>query len=531
MKVLYPDIYSFDQLFTFSGLEGRTDYRNMLTLLSRKERFTYWPMLPERNGTIRIPEYDGPITVCSDFASFGPNRMLLADAWNLLIDGEAEFEDVDENAYEIARGNGKILFATKGFLHKEFLDADFDALYERKKRAFDALASFPDVEDEDTARAVTRACAVLRSCVYSPEDKFKAHWVTPDRWPHRNCWIMDSVYQALGLQYFDRKAAEEAICSLFDYQEPNGKVPMTASPTYVTPSMIQQPVLANGLKAIGASREVIEYALPHLVAFVEWVLVHRDLDGDGVLEWITDGSCKVCPCGESGMDNSPRFDSLKICGAVDLTCFISRECEVIAEFARQLGKADIQARFQRHHERLNQLIEKCFWNEEMGFYTDFEIYGRRQTKVSAVSGFLPLLCGAASPEHAAKLAEHTRNPNTYGTYYPLPSVSVSDPAFELDMWRGPVWHIFNYHAAEGLDRYGYHLEADHIRRRTVEAAVRYYKEFAAFYEFYDPFGKIAPGLINRKGSNHPDDCEWVHRAVHDYGWSAAVFLDMLYKTR
>ncbi len=128
MKVLYPDIYSFDQLFTFSGLEGRTDYRNMLTLLSRKERFTYWAMLPERNGTIRIPDCDGPITVCSDFASFGPNRMLLADAWNLLIEGEAAFEDVDENAYEIARGNGKILFATRGFLHREYLDADFDAL-------------------------------------------------------------------------------------------------------------------------------------------------------------------------------------------------------------------------------------------------------------------------------------------------------------------------------------------------------------------------------------------------------------------
>ena len=77
MKVLYPDIYSFDQLFTFSGLEGRTDYRNMLTLLSRKERFTYWAMLPERNGTIRIPDYDGPFLSREEYRGSLPKRTAL----------------------------------------------------------------------------------------------------------------------------------------------------------------------------------------------------------------------------------------------------------------------------------------------------------------------------------------------------------------------------------------------------------------------------------------------------------------------
>ena len=215
MKVLFPDIYSYDQLFTFSGLEGRTDFAHMLTLLSQKERFTYWPMLPVRSGSIRIPDYDGPIVVCSDFASFGPNRMLLADAWNLLIDGEATLEGFEDGAYEIAKSNGRILLATKGFLHKEFLTADFDALFEKKKRAYEVLAPFPEVDGDDMANAVARACSVLRSCVYTPEEKFTTLWVTPDRWPHRYCWIMDSVYQALGLQYFDKKAACDAICALF----------------------------------------------------------------------------------------------------------------------------------------------------------------------------------------------------------------------------------------------------------------------------------------------------------------------------
>ena len=147
----------------------------------------------------------------------------------------------------------------------------------------------------------------------------------------------------------------------------------------------------------------------------------------------------------------------------------------------------------------------------------------------AVSGFMPLFCGAASKEHAAALAAHVRNKDTFGTEYPLPSVSLSDPAFELDMWRGPVWHIFNYIAAEGLDRYGYTEEADLIRKQTVKMQIRNYREFGGFYEFFDPAGIVPPGKINRKGPNVPEGLSPLHRAVHDYGWSASIFLDMLAK--
>ena len=173
---------------------------------------------------------------------------------------------------------------------------------------------------------------------------------------------MDSVYQALGLQYFDKKAACDAICALFAHQEPCGKVPMTVFPGYAAQAMIQQPVIANGLKAIDAPDDVIEFALPRLERFIDWVLPHRDLDGDGILEWMTLGFDKICPCGESGMDNSPRFEGGRICGSVDLTCVISRECEVIAEFAQRLGKADVQKKYAEIHENLNSLIESKLWN-------------------------------------------------------------------------------------------------------------------------------------------------------------------------
>ena len=528
MKKIMPNIYSADQLFTFCGLDGKTDYFNMLTLLSRPERFTYYVMFPQRRGEIRLPDTSAPLAVGGDFADFGASRMLLADACNLLISGPAEVLDVDEKLYTVLRKGALTLFAVKGFERPEFLDADYEALRKGKEKFLDEIAAYTEAPDDDTAKAAAAAWAVMRNCIYSAEGKFKGYYITPDRWPHRASWIMDSVYQAITLKYFHRQAAVDSVFALFAHQQPSGRIPMNGNPVEECIRVqTQQPIIAAALKKLDATRDEIAEALPHLDAYIDWLYAHRDCDSDGLLEWFTCGVSPDCPCGESGMDNSPRFDDHSTYAAVDLNCFVSHECEVIAEFAAALGDEATRKKYAERHAELNRLIEENFWNDEIDFYCDRDILYWTPTKISAVSGFLPLICGAASPEHAARLAAHVHNPKTYGTRYPLPSVSVSDPKFEKDMWRGPVWHIFNYWTAEGLDRYGYAAEARLIREKTVEAAVRYYRELGGFDEFYDCDGVIPPPLIRRKGKNTQDLKSGLFRAIHNYGWSASIFLDML----
>lgn len=529
MKRIMPDVYSADQLFTFSGLDGATNYFNMLTLISRPERFTYYVMLPKRRGEIRLPDCSEPLAVGGDFADFGKSRMLMADACNLLISGSVELLDVDETVYTVRRKGSLTLFSVKGFEHPELLDADYDALRKGKEKFLDEVAAvMPDVPDDATAKTAAKAWAVMRNCIYSAEGKFRGYFITPDRWPHRASWIMDSVYQAITVKHFHRQAAVESVFALFAHQQESGRIPMNGDPRVEHVRVqTQQPIIAAALKKLDATKDEIAEALPHLIAYIDWLYTHRDCDSDGLMEWFTYGGSPNCPCGESGMDNSPRFDGRSTYAAVDLNCFISRECEVISEFAGILGNTVEQKRFAERHAKLNELIEEHFWNDEIDFYCDRDILYWEATKISAVSGFLPLVCGAASPEHAARLAAHIRNPKTFGTRYPVPSMSVSDPKFEKDMWRGPVWHIFNYWTAEGLERYGYDAEARLIREKTVEAGVRYYTELGGFDEFYDCDGEIPPPLIQRKGKNTQDLKSGLFRAVHDYGWSASIFLDML----
>ena len=530
-KIKYPSVYGADQLLTFSGLDGRTDYATMLTLMSRAERFVYRAVLPYGGGSIRLPDTGGAVVIGNDFVDLGASRLLLVDAWNLLIVGDVEIDGFAPSHYTVIREPGRALIGVNGFCRPELLHADGEALRRGKERAFEDLRSFYPVEtdDADTQEAAARAWEVLRACIYTPEEKFTGFWTTPDRWPHRACWIMDSVYQALGMRHILPDVAQDMVCALFDHQQPDGRVPMTASPQGVLRAQIQQPVIAMGVKATGIHGPKLRAVYPKLAAYLEWRFQHRDQDGDGLLEWLMGGGYPLCPCGESGMDNSPRFDERNPLAAVDINCFVSRECEIMVEFAAELGLSGEEQRlWNDRRQKLNMLIEKHLWNDELGIYCDMDIAEERLLPVSAVSGFLPLICGAASLRRAARLADLVNDPAAFGSRYPLPSVSLSDPKFSMDMWRGPVWYIFNYHVAEGLDRYGFRREAEHIRAGTVDAGVRYCREFGGFFEFYDPRGEVPPGLIDRKGPNQQDLGCYNH-AIHDYGWSAAVFLDMLKK--
>lgn len=525
-----PDVWYQDQLLTASGLDCKTDYNNMLTLFALKERFRYRVVLPtaEPLTVFAIPDTDEKLIVCSDCAVFGKNALVLPDAYHVLFRGEVNFECIDEAMYHVEKAGEMTLFGVKNFFNAELLKTDFDALLAKKLEFTEEIPDF-GAADSDTCTTIGRAWSQLRGHIYSAEGIYPGYFATPDRWPHRACWIMDSVYQALAVRYFKKDVATDMVTALLNQQREDGLIVQSSTPEFTKRNITQQPIIAWGLEKCDPSVETVAKAYMHLAGYLEWNMRHRDFTGVGLLSWMFSSSPHDCACGESGMDNSPRFD----CGcaqyAVDLNCFMSKECEVMAKFAEMLNLPAEAEYWQEQHERFNDLIEEYFWNEEKQFYTDFDLMHYWKSPVMAVSGFMPLFCGAASKEHAAAIAAHVRNKETFGTKYPLPSVSLSDPAFELDMWRGPVWHIFNYIAAEGLEHYGYCDEADHIRRQTVEMQIKNYREFGGFYEFFDPAGVVPPGKINRKGPNVPEGLSTLHRAVHDYGWSASIFLDMLAK--
>jgi neutral trehalase len=114
-----------------------------------------------------------------------------------------------------------------------------------------------------------------------------------------------------------------------------------------------------------------------------------------------------------------------------------------------------------------------------------------------------------------------------GTALVIPSIAAKSKQFySKNMWRGPVWVNVNWLAAYGFRRYGMIDTADFIIRKTLDEIEKMYGKYGTFFEFFDDKKEVDPPLLLRKGKNIEDS---YHQSFFDYGWTATLYIDMLYK--
>ena len=170
------------------------------------------------------------------------------------------------------------------------------------------------------------------------------------------------------------------------------------------------------------------------------------------------------------------------------------------------------------------------WDEETGFYYDYDTETENLHKVKSVASFLPLFAGVCDEDKAKRLVEHLTNPNEFYTEVAVPSISVDDATYGIDMWKGPVWINFNYMIAEGLSEYGFDKVARDITEKTVKLVGQWYEKKGVIFECYDAANIIEPNKLRRKGESiEPYNIDIRVQSIRDYGWGACLTCDMIHK--
>lgn len=408
-------------------------------------------------------------------------------------------------------------------LAQKGLTMDIQELRKVKENYYRALSEV-DGLDERRHETMMKCFSVMKTQVHTPEGIFKGRFTTPDRVPHRNVWLWDSVFHAIGNKYIDVELAKDSILAVFDMQQDDGFIPHEASP-YKHSKITQPPVLAYGVLHMyeyTKDTEFVEKSYEALDKYLKWNMKHRDRNQNLLFEWVANRG------DESGMDNSPRFDMEVPLDSVDFSCFMAKEAKSMATLAGVLSKSEEVNYWNELFEKIKSQINTYLWDKEDKFYYDRNLDEDKLEPIKAVSSFLPLFAGVCEEEHAKALVEHLLNPEEFYTPYLIPSIAKDDATFGTDMWRGPVWINTNYMIICGLEDYGYIELANEIREKTLDMITKQYFKDGIVYEFYDPLGEREPRELNRKGpAIEPYDYRIRFQSIRDFGWSCTLYPAMI----
>ena len=562
---MFPNVWSERQLFAFSGIDGQTDWPACFvgSTVGGRDRFGIrFHCEPNRTlwidaTRLGVDHAQHQVVMCDfirrDLVAAGEIvrvEVAAVDKHSVCgrvtgpaplvgkvhVEAQAErCQVVVQEGIEIhnAKGNRTFLLSTRRsptelaftFMYAPHphpptpaeIHDDLDRVIERRLAFFYACpkANVP----ERLGRCLLKACSVLKVNVESAQGVIPCRWTTPDRIPHRRMWLWDSAFHALGYRHIDPALSRDALVAVFHKQRPDGFIPHMMSPMDDQDSTITQPpVLAWGTwktYEVAEDRTFLEAALPRLEAYLEWDIAHRRPSDRWLFAWHSGD--------ESGMDNSPRFDSRREFYAVDFSALMAHECEHVSRIARELGDGDKAERWADLRQRIADAINSELWDPDAGFYFDRFLDGA-STGIKSEAAFVPLLAGVPDAAQTASVVKHLCSPDEFWTPLPVPSVSADDPEYGDDMWRGPVWINYNYMIIRGLERCGQPDVAQELKQKTLAEIARWYHELGCIFEFYDAEGSVSPLELDRKG--YKQDPRRMS-CIADYNWSAAAFVDLV----
>ena len=412
------------------------------------------------------------------------------------------------------------------------LVADLNAVIEARLQ-FYTSARLPARMASTDEPIFYKALSVIKTNYESAQEDIPCRWTTPDRMPHRRMWLWDSAFHAVGSRHVSTQLAEEAIYALFAKQHADGKLALAVHPGKIELAEhdTQPPIVAWAVWKLfqrSENEEFLERVYDGLARYLQWFEQNRK-NPNGLYGWYIrtdEDPVKAARGGESGMDNSPRFDQAAAMTAVDLCSYLAAEYLVMQKIAKKLGHSDDEAEWRRREQAIVERVNELLWDDEDRFYYDLDENGK-PILVKTAAGLLALHGHIPDHDRAEALRTHLLSPAEFWPLFPVPTVACDEESFATDLWRGCTWLNINLLLFYALEHYGFLEEARLLARTSVDEVARWYRRTGCIHECYDPFGQTMPPDLPRKGA--PGSAGGVgFGVIADFHWSAAAIVDFLY---
>jgi alpha,alpha-trehalase len=129
-----------------------------------------------------------------------------------------------------------------------------------------------------------------------------------------------------------------------------------------------------------------------------------------------------------------------------------------------------------------ELINKYFWNEERGWFFDYDFVNGKQSEVYSLSGMQPMFFGIANSEQAEKMV---KNLPLFERDFGIATTNERQGCREFQ-WAYPVvWPPLVYITAISLNRYGFKKDAQRIAQKFIDVNTRLFKKTGRLFEKTD----------------------------------------------
>lgn len=218
---------------------------------------------------------------------------------------------------------------------------------------------------------------------------------------------------------------------------------------------------------------------------------------------------------ESGWDMTPRFERKCLDFLpVDLNCLLYKYETDFARAARILKDGTAEKWEAAAAERARAITD-TMWSTSRSFFFDYNYQKQDRGGVWSLAGFYPLWAGLASEAQAEKLVKQLPKFEKRGglTTTLRPLIDMSMFGSLKTQWAYPNgWAPLHYLVIEGLERYGYHAEAERVARKWLATNLHWFERHGVFLEKYNV---VDP-------SKRP--LEGVYPSQEGFGWTNGVFV-------
>ncbi len=192
---------------------------------------------------------------------------------------------------------------------------------------------------------------------------------------------------------------------------------------------------------------------------------------------------------------------------VDLNCLLLNLEKIIAE-AYEFSGDDVSAqKFVSFAAKRKSAINKYCWNDERGFYFDYDFVASSQKKSLTLAGTFPLYFKIASSQQADSVAKIIEE------QFLKPGGLISTTETTSEQWDAPNgWAPLQWMAIIGLTNYGHIELAKEITKRWMNINEKVFKNTGKMMEKYNV---VSTDLMAGGGEYETQD---------GFGWTNGVYL-------